>query len=431
MKHRFSLRYVLVLISCCGLIGAAFGMLTNVVGIFFTPVADSLGIGRGAVSMTLTISTITLALGGMLTVQALRRFPVKVLLIAMALIFSGCTATLGLTTNLYVMYVLHAVRGLAAGITGNVLVTMVINQWFLKNSGTFTSIAMSFSGLIGAVLTPVLSAVISSHGWRMGYFVTAGIILLLELPSILCPFSLKPDDIGETPYGGRPEEVKETGPARSRAGSHGSAPARSAASHRNGAVSVHSNTANWMSDKRLLVLFLLVLMYGIAAAFITSYPQHFPGIADSFQLSKETGTMMVSVCLVVNSCGKLLFGLLTDRIGARKAVLLYAAMILTGTLLLVFVRQPWAMFGAAALIGFAYALATVGTVMVVRTVFGLDYYGQVYPKVNLIATVGSAFGVSVIGFIYDGAGSYIPALVLMIVMIVVMAGAVVMVFRKR
>ena len=141
--------------------------------------------------------------------------------------------------------------------------------------------------------------------------------------------------------------------------------------------------------------------------------------------------MMVSVCLVVNSCGKLLFGLLTDRIGARKAVLLYAAMILTGTLLLVLVRQPWAMFGAAALIGFAYALATVGTVMVVRTVFGLDYYGQVYPKVNLIATVGSAFGVSLIGFIYDGAGSYVPALVLMIAMIVVMAGAVVMVFRKR
>ena len=420
MKHRFSLRYVLVLISCCGLIGAAFGMLTNVVGIFFTPVADSLGIGRGAVSMTLTISTITLALGGMLTVQALKRFPVKVLLIAMALIFSGCTAALGLTTNIYVMYVLHAVRGLAAGITGNVLVTMVINQWFLKNSGTFTSIAMSFSGLIGAILTPVLSAVISSHGWRMGYFVTAGIILLLELPSILCPFSLKPEDIGEMPYGGRPEDVKETGSARSGAASHGK-----------GAASVPSNTANWMSDKRLLVLFLLVLMYGIAAAFITSYPQHFPGIADSFRLSRETGTMMVSVCLVVNSCGKLLFGLLTDRIGARKAVLLYAAMILTGTLLLVLVRQPWAMFGAAALIGFAYALATVGTVMVVRTVFGLDYYGQVYPKVNLIATVGSAFGVSLIGFIYDGAGSYIPALVLMIVMIVVMAGAVVMVFRKR
>ena len=49
-------KYLMVLVSMCGLIAVSLGLLVNVSGLFFAPIAEELGVGRGEVSMTLTIS---------------------------------------------------------------------------------------------------------------------------------------------------------------------------------------------------------------------------------------------------------------------------------------------------------------------------------------------------------------------------------------
>ena len=49
-------KYLMVLIAVCGIAAASMGMLTNVSGLFFTPISEELGVGRGSVSLTLTIS---------------------------------------------------------------------------------------------------------------------------------------------------------------------------------------------------------------------------------------------------------------------------------------------------------------------------------------------------------------------------------------
>ena len=86
--------------------------------------------------------------------------------------------------NVWVLYFLSAARGMAGGILGTVLVTIVINGWFHTGSGLATSIAMACSGLTGAALSPVLSAVIQNAGWRSGYLVSAVIIGALNLPPV-------------------------------------------------------------------------------------------------------------------------------------------------------------------------------------------------------------------------------------------------------
>ena len=424
MRQKLTLRYILILISCCGLSAAALGMLTNVAGVFFTPVADDLGVGRGLVSLTYTISCLALAAGGLLTVRITSRLPLRVVVISAGLLFALSTAGCGLAKGILVLYILNAVRGLAAGVIGNVLVTQIMNSWFLKNTGTFTSIAMALSGLTGAVFSLVLSKIIAAADWRAGYYTAAAISLLFELPAMLFLRSIKPQDAGYAPYGsGSDDHTSVSG-----SGAPAVRPSETTETVLPPADPVYADA---VSSKTLLKAFLLTLFFAMSAALATSYPQHFPGISESLIHSPETGALMVTICLIMNSVGKLTLGVLTDRFGTRRSVLLFSSLLFSGFLLLLFVRKPAGMFPAAALIGLSYALSTVGIVMMVRTVFGLERYNQIYPRIVLFATVSSAFGSSLIGFIYDGTGSYIPAFILVIAVIALEIAAVFTVFKMK
>ena len=48
--------------AMCGMVGATLGV-KNISGLFFTPMAESFGVGRGTISLTLTISNLMLAAG--------------------------------------------------------------------------------------------------------------------------------------------------------------------------------------------------------------------------------------------------------------------------------------------------------------------------------------------------------------------------------
>ena len=79
---------------------------------------------------------------------------------------------------------------------------------FEKKHGLATSISFGFSGLGGTICSPILSSIISSFNWQMGYLLKAIIILLLCLPACIYPFKMTAFDEGLVPYGY--QERKET-----------------------------------------------------------------------------------------------------------------------------------------------------------------------------------------------------------------------------
>lgn len=44
MKNK---KQLFVLVVCCCIVAASIGMLTNSAGVFFTPIAEDLGVGKG------------------------------------------------------------------------------------------------------------------------------------------------------------------------------------------------------------------------------------------------------------------------------------------------------------------------------------------------------------------------------------------------
>ena len=61
------------------------------------------------------------------------------------------------------------VFGLAGSFIFVVPAPILIDNWFKKHKGLALGCAMSFSGIGGAVLSPVFTLLIETFGWREAY----------------------------------------------------------------------------------------------------------------------------------------------------------------------------------------------------------------------------------------------------------------------
>ncbi|MBQ1532498.1 MAG: MFS transporter [Solobacterium sp.] len=376
-------RYLIILASLCGLIASGVGLITNVAGLFFNPIAEELGLLRGAVSMTVTINNLLFALGGLMSPRFMTEKTLKPGLIIGTAVVAGSTALLSATSSIMIMYILNALRGFASGVLGFVFVTMVINNWFHSNVGLASSIAMAFSGLAGAVFSPIVSAVIQSSGWRTAYLMTAVMMAVLNLPSILLLPAIDPASKGMKPLGEKTENKA-------------------------------AETSTGSVLPVVMPMLVIMCVYAACGAGSTALTQHFTGIAEERGLAASVGATMLSACMLANTGGKIVLGALVDRIGAKKSLLTYACLIMCAVLIMLFIPSGTAMYIAAFLFGLTYSMATVGVVSITKDLFGLGNYSRTYPKINLCGTMFSAAFSSIIGFMYDAFGSYnVPLFIIM------------------
>lgn len=77
------------------------------------------------------------------------------------------------------------VTGLIGLTTTSISYTRAVNGWFVRQRGlalAFSAIGISLTAIF---MPPLIERVIALEGWRSGYFLLAGIALLIGLPSIL------------------------------------------------------------------------------------------------------------------------------------------------------------------------------------------------------------------------------------------------------
>lgn len=404
-KRRFPMtkkKYLMILIAMCGMIATSLGLFVNIAGLFFNPIAEEFNIPRGTVSLTLTIANLVYAVAGLITPSLFKEKNMRSLLIVGTLMTAGVTAVQSLAPNIIVLYVCNAIRGFSAGMLGVVLATTIINNWYHANTGLATSIVMASSGIVGAIFSPVINAVISAAGWRIAYVVTGLIMVLFNLPAIFFVPSLRPETKGLKPLGSEKETVSQK------------------------TASVSSNQ-NHIS----IPLFIIAFLFALCACACTALPQHFPGIAESYAMSAAVGALMLSISMVANSGGKIIMGILVDRIGSKITMLLYSMLIILGLLSMLFLHNPAGMYIGAALVGLSYSMGTVGVVMISKDTFGIENYGRIYPKTSLGGTIGNALYSSIIGFMYDGTGNYTLTLVVTLIFILIVFIATLICYDRK
>lgn len=386
---KISGKYLWVVVAMCGLSMATVGLLTNVAGLFFTPMAEEFGVMRGSVSLTLTIANTCVAVGGLATRRLTKMMPLRMVLLVATAIMAGSTFLMSLVPSMWLEYVLSATRGLAGGAIGFVLITYVLNKWFVAQLGLVTSIAMGFSGLAGAAFTPILQPVIDGMGWRAGMAVIAAMQVALCLPAILLVPATDPTEAGLRPFG--LADNKQT-------------------------VSAHHDKSKPVKIDGMV--YAGVVCYAVFAAAATAMPQHFPGYAEEVGLAAATGAAMLSACMVANTAGKIVMGWMTDRIGALRSIVIYTALVSVAIVALLVLHVPIVFVAASFFYGLCYGRATVGLTMMCRELFGKRGSGIVYPVAALGTSISNAIFSAALGYAYDLTGSYATSLIALFVLLV-------------
>jgi MFS family permease len=104
--------------------------------------------------------------------------------------------------------------------------------------------------------------------------------------------------------------------------------------------------------------------------------------------------------------GRIAFGLLGDRFGAKRVLVLGLLAQAFGALLYVFVRDLWAFYAAATAFGFIYAGVMPLYAVLARENFPLRMMGTVIGGTALAGSLGMALGPLAGGLIYDAFASY-------------------------
>lgn len=368
--------WMIVFFMCC-LAASSIGLCTNAIGVFYTPVAKSLKVLKGTFAMHATLSTLATALTLLKISKVIKKYSYKKVLLIGVILSSGATWLMSYSTSVYLFYILGILRGIGVGIYGMVPITVVITNWFDKKHGLATSLALSFSGLSGAIFSPLLSSWITCYGWQMTYRFMAICILVLVLPALIVPWNIDPRKEHLLPYGY--QNRKET-------------------------TKVQNNKI-----KLLTISFLCMCLFTLLHTSITGISQHLSGVAVSIHLSVTIGATFMSFTMIGNISTKLLIGFLSDLLSPIKAVIM---MILTncfslGLLFLGVIHQEiMLLYIGSFMFGSIYSVGAVGIPMLTHYFFGNENYARTYSFIGFLTNVGSASSLTLIGYLYDFTQSY-------------------------
>ena len=252
-------------------------------------------------------------------------------------------------------------------------------------------IAAAFAGIGGVIMNPVITYFIANFGWRPAYLYKAMIIAVIALPFTIFIVRLKPEDLGIKPYGYEPDCMKSDRTSSEAGNADGVSAKR--------------------STKSLSFLFLFV---GIGLlTFLAGYMQQLPSYAESVNMPTAIGGTLVSIALTGNIVGKLAVGTFADKFGIKQVIVTGTIIVALGLLLLLISRGNLILIIiGAVLYGVNAALFNVGTPLLTRAVFGDKDFSTLFSYMSVGQNFVGAFGISIIGFIYDVSGSFTVTFIL-------------------
>ncbi len=398
-KRGLNIRYVVVAVAVCLMACGTMG-LPNAYGVFYTPMSDALGAGRGAVTMHMSISNLVIGLFTPIVARSLAHGHKmrNVLMVATALVLlSG--VVIAFAPNTLIMDVAAVVRGIGFAAVAMFIITLYIGNWFKKGRGTITGIALSGSGIGSAIASPIVTACIQSFGYQVAYLGFVAFTVLTILPVMLfCP--LTPEEVGLKPYGADEEDEGES------------------------AETTEPASEN-LSLKLVLLspTFIVLVIFVVAIVLITTLSGHMASLAQDYGYSAQVGALLLSASMVGNVVSKFALGAIADRIGAFRACVISLVTTLVGLLLILFnLGGQTALLASGFLYGTCFSIGSLGISLLTRYIFGDEQYADAYSTISLVTSVASALGVTAAGLAYDITGSYAAPIIAGIVLVGIAGG---------
>lgn len=395
----------IVLFGVCVLMGFARGGIHNAGGLFMAPVMEELGCGAGAFMLYFSISSVVTFLFLPAAGKLMGKYDIRLLLVLSLVFHAGSFMLLGLMRNIWGWYLLSIPMALGSILTTQIGGPVLIGNWFCRYTGVATGIMMAASGLFGALFQPLAGMLITNIGWRSAYFVLGGLVLAVSVPVVLLTIRFAPQEKGMRPFGA--DQIDKCIESSGTSG----IPVEKA----------RKTAAFWE---------LFAFMFFLTAA--ASFAQHLPKYADQLGFDPTFAGKAMGVFMVGTLLGAIAFGLMNDRIGAKRTTILALFCGETAIVTLILGGGKPTLFNAAVLV-FGFASASVGTMgpLLATAIFGQKDYGRIYSAIAMGMALAGVVSMAGYGFIYDAFRSYVPVLWSICAMLLVCAACVVAAFASQ
>lgn len=357
--------------------GVGAGLYQYVSSLFIAPLEGAFGWSRGDIAGAAAIGLMGALSAPLIGLIADRVGVMRVAIACMLVVALAYVGLASMTGELWQFMACVTVLAIAAPGCTSLVFSRAVNGWFDKSRGLALGVMTAGISLATFALTPVLTKIIETQGFRAGYLTLAAAAGVLGVIVVLA-------GVRSGPHGSKASVDSDVPPE--------GATLREAARMR----------AFW-------VLALAMLLMNAAATGVLT--QIAPLLSEK-GLRAAAPTLISAYALSVLS-GRLAVGFLIDRLEAKVVASAVTVAALVGFLMLTHTAPPvtYAII-CVVLIGLMQGAESDVLGFFTARLFGLRAYNTIYGVFFTVSILGSAIGIAGYGKLYDATHNYDLALML-------------------
>lgn len=309
--------------------------------------------------------------------EAIRTLGPRRLLIAGIVAIAAGTALVGQVTSPWQLYIAYALIAFGWAGTSLAAINNTLGLWFDRKRGMAISLALNGASCGGVLGVPLLVGAIGKFGFPATSIGAALVIMLIAIPAVLIW-------VGQPPKRALPPvDAFDTSPAPA---------AQSIAQLRSAAF-------------RSLPFWTITVPFSLLLTAQVGFIVHQISFLDPI-MGRERASIAVALMTAMAVVGRVLFGIVVDRMDQRKAAAISAVSQALALIVLINTRNELALFAASALFGFSVGNMITLPSMIVQREFSPVAFGVLVSLVTAICQFTYAFGPGIVGLLRDAFGSY-------------------------
>ena len=319
---------------------AMVGILFNSSGVLLTQIRLELEFSMTYISMYNIIRSIAGALGASLLVSQFFKADNKgvYMMFVLGMILLGyMILVIGADTWLWY---LTPVMICPISSLGVVAVPYILTEWFNDNAGFAIGVTMSSSGIGGAIFSPITAYLIQRFGWKEAIVILSAVSFWLGFVGVAFLFRKSKRQKNKEFIEKNMIKRKQYFCIR----------------HRGNKRKKEKRFEKSFPKGRFLICSISML----GGCFCTQLVGYVSIYANSIGYSLAIGAILTSCIMGGNIIGKIIFGILSDKVGAWRAMILGVGSVLLGSLGLMLGGKNYVLLClSAALFGLTYAISSI------------------------------------------------------------------------
>lgn len=364
--------YRWVLVAAGGLLGCvAMGAMFSL-PVFLLPISRQTGWSMTGVSAAMTIGFLAMAVGSIAWGGLSDRLGPRPVVILGALVLAASLTLVSHARSLLVFQLIFGigVGGAAAAIFAPMMAC--VTGWFDTHRSLAVSLVSAGMGMAPLTMSPLAAWLITRHDWRTSVQIIAVVVAVIMIPVAL--LVRRPPIGDESAFAGGEDEAGQ-------------------------ALSV----GQVLRSPHFVIL---VLTNFFCCATHSGPIIHTVSYAVTCGIPMMAAVSIYSVEGLAGMAGRVGFGVLGDRFGAKRVLVLGLLVQAVAALGYVFARNLAGFYAAAGLFGFIYAGVMPLYAVLARENFPMRMMGTVIGGTAMAGSLGMATGPVAGGLIYDAIGGY-------------------------